>query len=400
MANSLISLLSWPGSYISARLARVTDSTLFIPEIDGLRFVAIFSVVWYHLLGIISVRRFGTWDPAIFQGIPFFQILVNGYFGVPLFFVISGFILAVPFAHQHLNGAPAKPLRSYYLRRLSRLGPPYAIWLCVLFAVNCARGDLGLADWPHLAASLLYVHNLVYSEMSVVSAVAWSLEVEVQFYCLAPLFCSVFRMKNPIMRRGFLLVAILIVGWGNAELIPESSDRWSGNAWQMSVVNYLGYFFAGLLLADLHVSSSKSGSNLMRKLVWDGVAVAAWMWAWFHVEAASTIQILLPVSVFLAYLGSLRGLLVSSLLRNKVIHTIGGICYTIYLWHQPVLMTWGRYGLPELWQNDWTLGANLTLQTIVATMILLPLCSLGFVFLEKPFMKPIWWKSSLFNGIR
>jgi len=48
-----------------AKFTRITTSGRFIPEIDGLRFIAIISVVVYHFLGIASVRMDGTWPPPV-----------------------------------------------------------------------------------------------------------------------------------------------------------------------------------------------------------------------------------------------------------------------------------------------------------------------------------------------
>ena len=59
-------------------LRRITSKGTFIPEIDGLRFVAIASVVMYHLRGFLS---------------PESRLAAHGYRGVNLFYVISGFVL-------------------------------------------------------------------------------------------------------------------------------------------------------------------------------------------------------------------------------------------------------------------------------------------------------------------
>ena len=80
------------------KLRRITSSSLFIPEIDGLRFLAIFLVVVYHVSGEVVLR-----GKFIVASAPFFHQIVyrflnNGYKGVLLFFTISGFILALPFA--------------------------------------------------------------------------------------------------------------------------------------------------------------------------------------------------------------------------------------------------------------------------------------------------------------
>ena len=83
-----------------------------------------------------------------------------GYHGVELFFIISGFILAMPFAAHHLKGQRPVALGPYYLRRLTRLEPPYMLCMALLFVALVAfRGrDAGQLA-PHLGASLLYLFS-------------------------------------------------------------------------------------------------------------------------------------------------------------------------------------------------------------------------------------------------
>src|SRR6266436_2436340 len=91
---------------IRARLARETSTGLFLPEVDGLRFVAILSVFVFHLNAYLQ-----THSPIRYEADPVSSILSRivseGKFGVQLFFVISGLILSLPFAARHLeNRAP------------------------------------------------------------------------------------------------------------------------------------------------------------------------------------------------------------------------------------------------------------------------------------------------------
>ena len=98
---------------------RVTTQNRFIPQIDGLRFVAISSVVLFHLYASLNhggAVQNPAFDPA--------NVGVLSKRGVELFFVISGFILGVPFASSYLRGAPKINLKQYFLRRLTRLEPP------------------------------------------------------------------------------------------------------------------------------------------------------------------------------------------------------------------------------------------------------------------------------------
>src|SRR5581483_4845753 len=118
---------------------------------------------------------------------------------------------AAPFAAHHLLGARRVSLKAYYWRRVTRLEPPYllAMLLCFLTLVFY-WGQSARALWPHLLASMFYLHNIVYYSpdtmgFSTINPVAWSLEIEVQFYILAPLLACVFLIRHKWLRRGAIL---------------------------------------------------------------------------------------------------------------------------------------------------------------------------------------------------
>jgi peptidoglycan/LPS O-acetylase OafA/YrhL len=110
-------------SVLLDRLRRITRDGTWIPETDGLRFLAIVSVMLFHFSGelqqrsghLISIEPRYDW---------LFSMIGNGDRGVRLFFIISGMILAMPFARQYLLQAKKVSLRKYYMRRLTRLEPP------------------------------------------------------------------------------------------------------------------------------------------------------------------------------------------------------------------------------------------------------------------------------------
>src|SRR5438094_3364218 len=112
--------LGWLGGF-----RRITTSGNYIPEIDGLRFIAIFAVVLHHVA--LYVTTLDNRPEGIFE---------LGTRGVELFFAISGFVLAAPFASQYLCGRPRVRLGQYFLRRLTRLEPPYLLALLIIFFVK------------------------------------------------------------------------------------------------------------------------------------------------------------------------------------------------------------------------------------------------------------------------
>ena len=175
----------------------MTASGAFIPEIDGLRFIAIFAVAVFHLAAGLAIKSPAAY--ALSQNGFVGTIAWHGFRGVELFFVISGFILALPFASHFLEGRPRVSLGQYFLRRVTRLEPPYLLAMMLLFLLQTVvRGRSAAQLWPHLCASLVYLHNLVYGTESPINNISWSLEIEIQFYLLVPLLSMLFAIRNKI----------------------------------------------------------------------------------------------------------------------------------------------------------------------------------------------------------
>ena len=111
---------------------RITSTGQFIPEIDGLRFLAIFSVYIYHLTGDVMRHSVSGYHQSV-QSNGLFLVTQILNVGVPLFFVISGFILGLPFAESHRNLRKPVSLKKYFWRRVTRLEPPYFLCLLLFF---------------------------------------------------------------------------------------------------------------------------------------------------------------------------------------------------------------------------------------------------------------------------
>src|SRR5690348_2275226 len=82
---------------------RITTSGGFIPEIDGLRFAAIFFVVIYHQIGTVLFLSPSGQQAALRDSLSAIPLTLP--FGVQMFFAISGFILGMPFALQFIKNS-------------------------------------------------------------------------------------------------------------------------------------------------------------------------------------------------------------------------------------------------------------------------------------------------------
>jgi peptidoglycan/LPS O-acetylase OafA/YrhL len=356
-------------------LRRQTSGRVFIAEIDGLRFLAIFAVVLCHIATQVYLQPHGGVIGHVLS--PWFA---NGRRGVRLFFVISGFILCLPFARHYLSGAPSVRLRSYFVRRLTRLEPPYMVWMLLRAALILAvmHGAWGFL-LPRLLATLLYVHSLIYGQLSVLSPPVWSLEVEVQFYCVAPILAWVFfaPLRNRWLRRGVMLSVILACSV-RQYLLPIAEYSRLG----LSIVAYLQYFLAGFLLCDLYLDGWE---NIRRTYLWDLLS-AALLW-WTFVSSDRAAHLGMPIATLLLYVGAFKGPVMSAIFRNPVIATLGGMCYSIYLTHNLVLTVATR-----MFSMLGDSPSPLPLLLVVAVNVVL-VFGAGFIYyalLERPCMERDW----------
>jgi len=347
---------------------RITTQKRFIPQIDGLRFVAIASVVFFHIYAALEIG-------AIAPPIPFNTDLAKR--GVELFYGISGFILGVPFASRYLLNAPKVSLKQYFLRRLTRLEPPYFLSLIAWAAMQFVVAHRSLSNMaPHLAASSVYLHNLIFGGFpGAVNTVAWSLEVEVQFYVLVPLLSMLFAIADARMRRGVILAVMLVAGFLSNPLYRSTHLHYS-------ILYYVAFFLAGFLVVDLHLQRSNGKSSFL----WDALAFCLWPLVWLMGRDSG--HVVLPFVIVLLYLAAFRGRICSAIFSNPIITDIGGMCYSIYLFHFLVI-----YGVKHL-SASLHFGDNFWLYFALQCCLIIPFvllfCGTFFLLIERPCMDRDW----------
>jgi peptidoglycan/LPS O-acetylase OafA/YrhL len=355
-----------------ASFRRVTSRGLLIPEIDGLRFVAILAVFVYHLAGDVLRHADQTYSVLISRTDWFFQFTQKLDFGVPLFFVISGFILALPFAQHYLRSQAHVSLPKYYLRRVTRLEPPYVLSLLLLFGLKVMSGQSSAYLLPHLLASGFYVHNLVFRGPSLINVVAWSLEIEIQFYLLAPLLALIFGVA-PSFRRIGLVGCCITAATLQSLLVADNPLR-------LSILGYLQYFLAGFLLADLYLTCSPHGKSR-----WDAVSLVGWPALTLLLYYPALLPFVAPFVVALLYFGALHGNWSRRIFGHPVLTTIGGMCYTVYLLHNYSIAALGRLTERVILSEVFLLRFCTQFALMVLPVLLIS--GLYFKLVEKPCMQ-------------
>lgn len=353
---------------------RTTTSAAFIPEIDGLRFLAIFLVVVAHVQSLYLLRSSDQIPASWFQNY-LWNLLNDGYAGVLLFFTISGFILMLPFARYHLLNKDKVSLRKYYLRRITRLEPPYLLAMIFLFLMKLLIQKQSFTELsPHLGATLLYSHMAIYHEMSRITPITWSLEIEIQFYLLAPFLASVYRLSKPA-RRSILVTTIIILPFLQYLL----------NLSKFTFLGSLQYFLVGFLLVDLYLSREKTADR-------EGIArfTGSILFLFLIILQPDTLwkAYLYPLWVFAFYYLVLNTKFWKEVFQNKFLTSVGGMCYSIYLLHFSIISFVGMKGFSLRVSGYYSL--NILAQFLICLPIVLLISSVYYLVVEKPCMDPAW----------
>jgi peptidoglycan/LPS O-acetylase OafA/YrhL len=379
-------------------LSRKTNSNQFIPEIDGLRFIAIITVVFFHLNTAIGKEMGFAPDFSFNQlggaenifSLAWWWVRLD--LGVKLFFAISGFVLALPFLSFYLGLTDKKvSKKAYFTRRLLRLEPPFIISLLLFSIVHLFLFHMDIKSLlAHLLSGLLYLHVFLFGEPNPINPVTWSLETEAQFYILVPflfLFLFKWRTKWPTILLFFLLLLLSVIFKNQ-----YTYHRHLGTSILVFFIN----FGMGILACYLYL---KYKNWIQKKsVIFDLKAIVAILGMFYFYKPQGDILNILffNSSILLLFISSFKSIAFNWIITRKIIYIIGGMCYSIYLIHFAFfhlslkLTVWA-------WVSTWSYSSNLMLQVLLNVPLVLFISIVFFVFCERPFMNNQWLKVRM-NG--
>ena len=196
---------------------RIANPKNSITMLDGVRAVACFTVIFYHLNIMTFSSPVNMWTLDMIGPIAG-AIAFAGSCGVTLFFVLSGFLLFLPYAHALVCNGEWPDWKRYYLRRIFRIWPGYLVSLFVLILWLHPE----YLQPQHQLDLLLFLTFFMDSTSQTYQAINgpfWTLAIEWQFYMLLPLlalgFAFLLRRQAP-QRRVWVLMFCLaaLVVWG------------------------------------------------------------------------------------------------------------------------------------------------------------------------------------------
>jgi peptidoglycan/LPS O-acetylase OafA/YrhL len=357
-------------------LRRPGSGKNILKEIEGLRFIAIFLVLIQHLSERMLRFKTENLQASSFDEQASF-LVSRGTIGVFLFFAISGFIISLPM----LKRSSSNPLEGYgqYLqKRFWRIEAPYLIWMSIFALVFLVKMTSESQDlfW-HYLASITYLHNILYQDYSIINPVAWSLEIEIQFYLMAPfLVWSINQIPGSIRKMTILFGTILLI------LALQYQFNWWHFPVKATLLGQLQHFLVGILMAMWYQQHRES---LKKSYLYDFIFVIALLVMAYTWTTELTKNLLFTVALILLFISAFRSIIVARFLRMDWIVIIGGMCYTIYLVHLPLLE--GLIRVTRYLSIGTSYLPNLGLQMLLQLPLIGLISLIGYILIEKPFMQ-------------
>ena len=363
----------------------VRSAPVRLTHLDALRGVAILIVVGFHWLAFTFNRDHLPWNGILpdFAGappgfLPFLPVSF-GFLGVPLFFVLSGFVIHYSTLPRLARGE-AFDARTFFWRRFWRIVPAYYFALAVF------------ALWSHpplfdVAAHFFFVHNLTPRTLFSINPPFWSIATEVQFYLLYPLLLAIrarLGMKRTLLTVGMVsIVSRLAIGaflllTGQAGI--DCQDAKQAFLWESVPVTWFDWCL-GAYAAERFFHGRPPIP--LRPAAWVVILLAPVLTILFRPLSAQAFTLGSIAAFFIleryARAGNtVRGNFTGAV--ERVFIFVGLISYSLYLWHQPLIQPFGIWLLPLLTAVG--LG-NPTGQMLVGgTVLLIPLLLLAWISFE------------------
>ena len=330
------------------------------PEIDGIRAIAVITVIIYHFNK---------------------NLIPSGFLGVDIFFVISGYVITASLARRESKNF-VNFLSDFYKRRIKRLLPPLILFVLIfsfllLILVPQTGASLKTAIASLFAFSNIYLFNYstdYFAQENDLNVFmhTWSLGVEEQFYLIFPflVYLTGFSKKNNNNSSKKLLIIIIFLS-----VISLISFIYSYQNNESAAYFLPHNRFWEIAMGCITFLLIESNSIFIKKIekIPNILLITLIISIFFVSNNNPTLTTILIVSLTSLLINCLKDRdLVFEFLTNKVLIHIGLISYSLYLWH------WGIISL-----SRWTIGIHWWSIPFQITLIYF-FAKISYSLIEKP----------------
>jgi peptidoglycan/LPS O-acetylase OafA/YrhL len=371
--------------------AEETTGRVYFPELDGLRFIAFILVYLYH--GGIP-WALGSWIAGVSVA---GALRDNGWVGVQLFFILSGYLIATLLLRERARYGRID-IRAFWIRRVLRIWPLYYFMVLIAFVVLPEavkflagpdyHGDLSI----HLPACLAFLGNwsiILYGPPPpLTQVILWSVCVEEQFYLIVPLLLARAGRRALKINVAVLMAGAVLVRWYCARSFP-------GNvAIRFNTFAQLDTVLSGVLLALVLGQEPKTYATKRfgTWLQWPLFGASLWLMASRTLgEGSALVKTWDFVAIWACGVGIValavthRGVF-RSLLSFPPLVWLGKISYGLYMYHLIALIVvhYASTQLPPFPNNE-------LLVAIANFALTVSLAAGSFYIVERPFLR---WKQA------
>ena len=331
-------------------IQRPTWLPKYLPELDGLRGLAILAVVLYHC----NPRLQGTW---------IYYASLWGWAGVILFFTLSGFLIT-----SILLTTRDKPryFHNFHARRALRIWPVYLLLLIVVY-LN-APWFIGPGVWEAIKtapwlAYIFCVQNLFHLTLPPAIGPTWALAIEEQYYFVwAPLV--------RVLRQPWMLAATMIATLVASPLVRHANLHWMTST--NTLIHLDGIAWGSLLAIGLHTLP-------LSRRAWLGMGLGGLVLGFLAAGTVAGGTAYLDSALAVGFAGMVLALIASTGARNPVnavLHSgplafYGRISYGLYMMHISVFIFIGSFDA-TMDRHGYGIAGNLAvvaMRLLVSTLV-------------------------------
>jgi len=388
--------------------------------LDGARAITILLMVLFHVLfGIAKIL--GDKVEGFIQEFPWYLNWMWQAQGSDPLFVVSGLLVSYTL-FRGFDKTGSINFKDFYKRRIIRIYPLFLIALIMYFPI-------GVRHWDYIISNLFFSSNF-FADRKPIIPVAWSLEVQMQFYFLLPFLCwLVYAVRWRIALLVSLIVAAVAYRYSVVSNNPslyqtpfyqivfdEDFARLLSKNLYYHLDVRVGGFLMGTLVAYLHhYHGARITAYFNRHLIVNGLILLLglyliyWSFSfplinkqaefyspfvpeankWFLVINRYTYSFAMSILMLLALCPAGLSKTVKWFLSWPIWHPFGQLIYPIYLFHF-IFIVFGAaaaYGTTDKHALNWATVSQVLLVYAWALLFTMIFASLMHIYVEKPFLK-------------